>query len=345
MASAALPPLSLTGFQTWVKSHVMTKPQPPPSTTDLSGQTCIITGSNTGLGFESARLFLQLHLSHLIMAVRSFEKGEAAAEKLRKESPGAKIEVWKLDMLSYDSIQDFASRARKLDRLDIAILNAGISNTTFNINPSTGHEEIVQVNYLSTALLAILLLPTLKEKSASGVPGKLTLVGSSFGLYSKFENRDADPLIPSFDIETKWAFDTGLERYSVSKTLLLMLLDKLSQLVDPEYVVINALEPGWVHSTGVQRNSPIVVKAMMGIIALPFSRSARHGSYMYADAAIVQGRQSHGAFRMNWETYPFHPMMYEAAGKKTAERLWEETLSEFKFADLLGKLQAVARDS
>jgi hypothetical protein len=38
-------------------------------------------------------------------------------------------------------------------------------------------------------------------------------------------------------------------------------------------------------------------------------------------------------------------MMYEAAGKKTAERLWEETLSEFKFADLLGKLQAVARDS
>ncbi|VUC27724.1 unnamed protein product [Clonostachys rosea] len=343
MASAALPPLSLTGFQTWVKSHITTKPQPPPPTTNLSGQTCIITGSNTGLGFEAARLFLQLRLSHLIMAVRSLEKGEAAAEKLRKEAPGAKIEVWRLDMLSYDSIQEFASRASKLNRLDIAVLNAGISNTTFNINPSTGHEEVFQVNYLSTALLAMLLLPTLKDRSPSGVPGRLTLVGSTLGLYSVFENRHADPLIPSFDIETKWTFDTGLERYGVSKTLLLMLLDKLSQLVDPEYVVINALEPGWVYSTGVQRNSPIVVKAVMGMIALPFSRSARHASYMYADAAILQGRQSHGAFRMNWDTYPFHPMMYEAAGKKTAERLWEETLRELKFADVPGKLQAVAR--
>jgi short-subunit dehydrogenase involved in D-alanine esterification of teichoic acids len=51
-------------------------------------------------------------------------------------------------MLSYDSITAFAERAKTLEHLNIAILNAGIMKQTHAINPSTGHEESIQVNFL-----------------------------------------------------------------------------------------------------------------------------------------------------------------------------------------------------
>src|SRR6187549_1095540 len=92
----------------FVNNQFRAKPQWPPPTTNLSKHTAIITGSNTGLGYEAAAQLLGLKLSRLILAVRSPEKGEAAATNLRKLSPKATIEVWDLGMSSYDSIQTFA---------------------------------------------------------------------------------------------------------------------------------------------------------------------------------------------------------------------------------------------
>ncbi len=95
---------------------------------NVKGQCAIISGSNTGLGFEAAHQLLTLGLSHLIMAVRSTTRGEAAANKLRAASPSAKIDVWHLDMESYDSIQTFARKCADLPtRIDMVILNAGVA--------------------------------------------------------------------------------------------------------------------------------------------------------------------------------------------------------------------------
>lgn len=68
-------------------------------------------------------------------------------------------------------------------------------------SPFTGHEETIQVNYLSMALLSILLLPTLKVKSCATSPGRLTIVGSSQGYNSKFTERGSIPLLKEFDKE------------------------------------------------------------------------------------------------------------------------------------------------
>ena len=152
------------------KSQLLITPQPPPKDLTLAGQTAIITGSNCGIGLKCARLLLDYQLSTIILAVRSAQKGEAAAVELRKIHPAARIEVWSLDMLSYDSIRAFVRRCTSLERIDFVILNAGVSQIKFQINESTGHEEIFQVNYLSTALLAMLLLPTLKESAPRGSP-------------------------------------------------------------------------------------------------------------------------------------------------------------------------------
>lgn len=124
---------------------------------DLHGQTAITIGSNTGVGFHTARQLLDLGLTRLILAVRDENKGNAAASQLTeacKLAEGRTIEVWSLDLSLYDLVMAFAQRARGLDRLDIVNLNAGIAPAKRMFNTSTGHDEVIQVNYLSTALLA-----------------------------------------------------------------------------------------------------------------------------------------------------------------------------------------------
>lgn len=78
----------------------------------------------------------------------------------------ATINVWALDMESYESIQAFVRKCdAELPRMDYVVLNAGIGPIAFATTRSTGHETTIQVNHLSTALLTLLLLPILKAKS------------------------------------------------------------------------------------------------------------------------------------------------------------------------------------
>lgn len=238
--------------------------------------------------------------------MRSLEKGEAAATPLRKAHPTAQIEVWALDMLSYPSIQAFAKRCSALPRLDIAILNAALGGSLkYTANPSTGHEQLFQVNYLSTALLGILLLPILKgKKSDSSVPGRLTIVSSGLGLISQFPNRDAVPLIPSFNDPQNWGVTASGERYSVTKTLEMMLVLKLSEMVASSDVVVNAVDPGFTAGTGLQRDAPGFVKPILALLHALSARSVEQAAWTYIDAVRVKGRESHGSYIQNWSIYP-----------------------------------------
>jgi NAD(P)-dependent dehydrogenase (short-subunit alcohol dehydrogenase family) len=82
-----------------------------PNDIDLSGKVAIVTGARTGLGFYACLQFLSFRLLHLIIAVRLFKKGDDAASKLRAQFPAARIELWELEMSSYQSIQAFVQRA------------------------------------------------------------------------------------------------------------------------------------------------------------------------------------------------------------------------------------------
>ena len=304
MASAALSPLTKSHFSQFVEM-TFTRPQRPPSNTSLAGRTAIITGSNVGIGLEAARIFLDLHLSHIILAVRSVEKGEKAAAPLRSTHPDAKIEVWDLDMLSYASIQTFAKRCSALPRLDIVILNAAILKIEFSINWSTKHEEAFQVNYLSTALLAILLLPILKDKRSKGAPGRLSIVSSGLALQSVFLNRDKVPLIPSFDDPSSWnGLPAASERYAVTKTMELMLVLKLSQHFSADDVVINAVDPGFTAGTMLHRNAWLPLRLFLILLKALTARSQEQAAWTYVDASAVKGAESHGSFVMNWDIYP-----------------------------------------
>jgi NAD(P)-dependent dehydrogenase (short-subunit alcohol dehydrogenase family) len=206
---------------------------------DLHDKVAVVTGSSSGLGLECARQLLQLRLKHLILAVRSQSKGHSAISVLQLEFPKAHIEVWILDMESYESVQDFAARCETLDRLDVVILNAGCGKMHFSrCGGDNGREVTLQVNYLATILLTILLIPILKVKAAaverpertSRCPGRLTIVGSDMAFWVKIGECSEN----MFDaMNSPQAYD-GMKQYSKTKLLLPMFVSKLVEVVSAD---------------------------------------------------------------------------------------------------------------
>jgi NAD(P)-dependent dehydrogenase (short-subunit alcohol dehydrogenase family) len=119
--------MSLIAFlPSYLKSQYFEHPKLP--TTVCAGRTIIVTGANVGLGKEAARHFVSLNAAKVIIACRTPSKGEAARADIEKTTKRTGIvEVWSLDLESYDSIREFVRRAETLDRVDVVLENAGKS--------------------------------------------------------------------------------------------------------------------------------------------------------------------------------------------------------------------------
>ncbi|RSL52511.1 hypothetical protein CEP54_010851 [Fusarium duplospermum] len=332
--------LSLTPEQPFTFSKIFVKhqmrPNPKPSLENntVAGKTAVITGGKGGIGLECGRILLSLHLSHLILAVRTLAKGEEAVASLRRLYPKAKIDVWQLDMDSYESIRAFANKCATLSRLDMALLSAGIMNVDLQVNKSTGHEEMFQVNYLSTALLGFLLLPILKRKKPSDSPGRLMLVASGAALIAEFSERNADPLLSAFGDEKGWNSTIAKKRYDTSKGLVLMLTLQLSQLTKADDVIVNVVDPSFTSGTSFFRNLPLLVRAMTWPLTKALGTSVNDAAWRYVDGAVARGKESHGSLISDWEIHPYHPFMYTEEGKKYMNRLWKESIEELDFPEV-----------
>lgn len=157
------------------------------------------------------------------------------------------------------------------------------------------------MNYLSTALLSLLLLPILKRSASTTVPAsRLSIVGSGMGLKAAFPNRDAKPLIPSFDQPWEGILAAN-ERYSVSKLLVLMLVLQLSTMVRAKDVIVNVVEPGLVSGTSLNANAAPVQRYLLKGVHKIFARSPEEAAWTYVDAVVVKGDESHGSFLMDLE--------------------------------------------
>lgn len=288
--SRDLPQNNSNPYVSMLKSKLFVSfPHPPPST-DLSQQTAIVTGASGGLGRESARHLLAIGLSHLVIAVRSVERGQSTATELQNAYPKAKIEVWHLEMESYESVQAFAKRCgEELDRVDIAILNAGMGDYNLNFS-STGHERTMQINFYSTVLLAILLLHTMKAKKTNQ-PLRLTIVNSDMSRMCKIPNLQEVPLLPTFDDEKWWS---PQDRYGQSKLLGQLFLVRLAEHVSSNDVIINMVEPGFTKGTDLLRHASGISGAIFRTLNATMAHPAEAAALTYIDAVVVKGKESHG---------------------------------------------------
>lgn len=264
--------------------------------------SCLIWAWTSSVSLPNVSVSLRPLLTNKlpVLAVRDESRAEAVLEKIstgRKLSHG-QVEVWSLNMLSYQSIMDFTKKTSALQRLDIVILNAGVYRISMKLNPSTGHEEDIQTNYLSTILLVLLFIRVFKSKRDSGalsIPGRIVIVTSDLAAFAKFPERQADPLLPAFDEEPA-AWDMT-ERYSTSKLLVQLFLSELIKVVPSSAVVINAANPGFCYGTGLARDAH---GTLLGLVVFVMSHIIGHspaiGARAVVDAAVNQGQESHGQY-------------------------------------------------
>src|SRR6266571_1676182 len=96
---------------------------------DQTGRTAVITGANTGLGYETARALVAKG-ARVVLAVRNLDKGKAAADLIGRRYPGADVAVQELDLTSLESVRAAADQLRAgHDRIDLLINNAGVMMT------------------------------------------------------------------------------------------------------------------------------------------------------------------------------------------------------------------------
>src|SRR5216684_5879026 len=137
------------------------------------GRLAVVTGANTGLGFETARV-LAARGASVVLAVRDTEKGKAAAARIAGTAPGATVTVQPLDLTSLESIRAAAGELRaKHPRIDLLINNAGVMFPPRQTTPD-GFELQLGTNHLGPFALTGLLLEQMLP-----VPGSRVVTVSS----------------------------------------------------------------------------------------------------------------------------------------------------------------------
>jgi NAD(P)-dependent dehydrogenase (short-subunit alcohol dehydrogenase family) len=130
---------------------------------DLSGKVIIITGANSGIGYEAAKEFARKG-AQIVLASRNLDKAQSALSQIQAEIPETKAEILKLDLASLKSIRHFTDEYKaKYDRLDVLLNNAGIMMVPYG-KTNDGFEKQFGTNHLGhfalTGLLIDLLLKT-----------------------------------------------------------------------------------------------------------------------------------------------------------------------------------------
>ncbi|KAL8714213.1 MAG: hypothetical protein Q9220_001942 [cf. Caloplaca sp. 1 TL-2023] len=297
---------------------------PPYPTKQFTGQTVVVTGSNSGLGLEAARHFVRLDAAKVIIAVRNQEKGEAAKQSIiesEKKSPDI-VEVWSLDLSSFESVKQFAEKAKGLPRLDVLLQNAGI--VTFNFTVVEGHESSMTVNVISPFLLSLLLLPKLRETAGKfNTLPRLVFVESFVHHHTPFPERKAGNIFKELQSKEKAKMD---DRYNVSKLIGILATRQLASLTSQsskgDNVIINCLDPGWV-TTEVMREWTGLKMLVFKAFRYFLSRSTEVGSRTLV-AGAEAGRESHGWYMANSGKGRLSDFVLSDEGKETQERVWRE---------------------
>jgi NAD(P)-dependent dehydrogenase (short-subunit alcohol dehydrogenase family) len=276
---------------------------------DLSGQTALVTGCNSGLGFETMRV-LALRGAHVIGTGRTLEKAAAACASVQgKATPVA------LELSDFNSVEACANTVRDMGvTLNMLICNAGI-NTFGDLELIDGVEKIFVVNYLGHFVLVNQLLPMML---AAGT-GRVVHVGSRAGY------RVAPAAGIDFDnLRGEGEFDS-MEAYGRSKLANALFSLALAERLEGTGVTSNVIHPGLV-STDITRTAPAIIRVGFDLIGPLFAKTPQEGAatqVYVATSPLLAGVNGAYFEDCNPVTVSGNHYMFDAA---MAQRLWGEAL-------------------
>ncbi|KAJ7777253.1 hypothetical protein B0H16DRAFT_1301756 [Mycena metata] len=219
----------------------------------LTGETVLVLGANTGIGLEASKHFASMNPARLIMACRSESKGKAAVEKLRADTGYAKAEVWIVDLADFASVTRFADKFEQDGgRLDILVEDAGMGPSSKYESTTDGWEASLQVNCLSTPLVALRLLPTMiRTGQEHCTTPRIVVVSSEMHYYVDIEKSVCKKpgIIKTLGSSEYCTKKIMANRYRVTKLLNVFFVRALNaRLLSSTPLIVNAVNPSYCAS-------------------------------------------------------------------------------------------------
>lgn len=209
----------------------------------LAGQTIVVTGASSGIG----RILTEdcaVRGARVILACRDVKAGQRLVNHiLASSNQSASLDVYEVDLRSFESVQDFAQALmEREEKVDVLINNAAVMTEKRKVTED-GHEETMQVNYLSAVMLTILLLDFMTSRSPDP---RILFVSSMWHGFAK----------ELFLTDMDWKYFPSFKPnhvYAHSKLALMLFVRELSKRADSRGVRVYAVDPG-ISLTGITRH-------------------------------------------------------------------------------------------
>ncbi|HLM26713.1 MAG TPA: oxidoreductase [Thermoleophilaceae bacterium] len=290
---------------------------------DQAGKLAVVTGANSGLGRVTA-LELARHGAEVVIASRSVDKGQAAANEIEAETGGPKARVLALDLGSLDSVREFAGRLQG-ERIDLLINNAGVMMTPRQAT-SDGFELQFGTNHLGHFALTGLLLEAVQRSDS----GRTVTLSSNEHKSGKLDFDDLQK-------ERSYSPRDAYQASKLANAVFAVELDRRLRAAGSPTISVFA-HPGY-SATNLQSTGPTgIAKAAMAISNRLLAQSAERGALptLYAATAPgVQGGEYYGPdgpgeFRGLPRKVEAIPPAYD---EENGRRLWEasEELTGVRF--------------
>lgn len=287
---------------------------------DQTGRTAVVTGGNSGLGYETAKALAEAG-AMVILAVRTVTKGESAAERIRSNLSGpGSVSVTELDLADLASVAATSERLlADLDRLDLCINNAGVMATPPSLTDD-GIELQFASNHLGHFALTGRLLPLLLRTPGSRVVSVSSLAANS-GSLNGHDPRSLE----------------GYERFAVYGTTKLANQAFTAELgrrliaADADTIAV-AAHPGLSHtnlSSGYELPFPVgmVLKGASRVMTQPASIGALPTLRAAVDPEVASGDYFGPALPGQAFGLPKKlPLLGTATDPDTGRRLWEQSI-------------------
>ena len=233
-------------------------------------KSIIITGANSGIGFEAALRMARIAMNdQIILACRNVQSGNEAIQKIKHKTNHQHLVCLPLDLASLQSVRDFKTAFSKLANPVVSALvnNAGIApNIRETAYTKDGFEITFGTNHLGGFYLTLLLLPYIEKGgsitfTASDTHDPTTKTGVEPPVYTSAR----ELAFPEKSSE-KAGMKTGQRRYSTSKLCNVLTSYILREKLNGKNIRVNAFDPGLTPGTGFVKNFPAPIRFVVNRI-------------------------------------------------------------------------------
>jgi NAD(P)-dependent dehydrogenase (short-subunit alcohol dehydrogenase family) len=220
---------------------------------DLTGHVCLVTGANSGIGFQTA-LGLAARRATVWLLCRNRQRADNAVREIRRRTGSRRVHSAQLDVSDLGAVRRFV-RDFEPRVVDVLVHNAGVLPDS-RIESPDGHELTLATHVLGPTLLTRLLLPKLRRSADPRV-----VMVSSGGMYTQ--------RLSVADVEWRDRPYDGVTAYARTKRMQVVLAEQLADELRPHGISVNSMHPGWADTPAVRTSLPRFWKTMQRRLRTP----------------------------------------------------------------------------